>query len=114
MENSNTKNIVSVEVLDKVFPHIAGYDEIRREAYQIVDIFKNPDLYKERGGHCPKGWLLYGVPGTGKSRIVLDMRDYYDVSKKTKAEFLTCFTFVISDKMELRESPLLLISIRLG
>ena len=63
MENSNTKNIVSVEVLDKVFPHIAGYDEIRREAYQIVDIFKNPGLYKERGGHCPKGWLLYGVPG---------------------------------------------------
>ena len=76
MENSNTKNIVSVEVLDKVFPHIAGYDEIRREAYQIVDIFKNPELYKERGGHCPKGWLLYGAPGTGKSRIVLDMRDY--------------------------------------
>lgn len=76
MENSNIKNTVSAEVLDEVFPHIAGYDEIRREAYQIVDIFKNPDLYKERGGHCPKGWLLYGVPGTGKSRIVLDMRDY--------------------------------------
>ena len=45
MENSNTKNIVSAEVLDTVFPHIAGYDEIRREAYQIVDIFKNPIVY---------------------------------------------------------------------
>ncbi len=76
----NTKNnVVSTEVLDKVFPHIAGYNDIRREAYQIIDIFQNPDLYSAKGGHFPRGWLLYGEPGTGKSRIVRDMKEYLNV-----------------------------------
>ncbi len=76
----NTKSkAVSTEVLDKVFPHIAGYNDIRKEAYQIIDIFKNPELYSTKGGHFPRGWLLYGKPGTGKSRIVRDMKEYLNV-----------------------------------
>ncbi len=78
--NKNLKNnAVTTEVLDKVFPHIAGYDDIRREAYQIIDIFNNPELYSAKGGHFPRGWLLYGKPGTGKSRIVQDMKEYLNV-----------------------------------
>ena len=67
------------EKLDTIFPHVAGYDEIRKEAYQIIDILQNPELYKKRGAHCPRGWLLYGKPGTGKSCIVLDIAAYLNI-----------------------------------
>ena len=58
MENSNVKNIVSVEVLDKVFPHIAGYDEIRREPIRLstslrtlVFIRKEVDIVQKDGSY---------------------------------------------------------------
>ncbi len=73
-----TNNQITAK-LDTIFPHIAGYDEIRKEAYQIIDILQNPDLYKKRGAHCPRGWLLYGKPGTGKSCMVRDMAAYLKI-----------------------------------
>lgn len=65
--------------LRKMFPHIAGYNEIRQEASQIVDLFQNEKLYRDRGAHYPKGWLFYGVPGTGKTRLVMDIAEYLNI-----------------------------------
>ncbi len=70
---------INETTLQKMFPHIAGYREIREEAAQIVDLFQNEKLYLERGAHYPKGWLFYGQPGTGKSRLVMDIAEYLDI-----------------------------------
>lgn len=40
---------INETTLQKMFPHIAGYKEIREEAAQIVDLFQNEKLYLERG-----------------------------------------------------------------
>lgn len=65
--------------LRKMFPHIAGCNEIREEAAQIVDFFENKEIYKKRGAHFPNGFLFYGVPGTGKSRLVMDIASYLNI-----------------------------------
>lgn len=72
------KNIEETE-LRKMFPHIVGYTEIRQEAAQIVDLFQNEKLYHDRGAHYPRGWIFYGKPGTGKSRLVLDIATYLSI-----------------------------------
>jgi hypothetical protein len=45
-------------------------DEARAELMEIVDFLKTPDRYRRLGGKIPKGVLLVGAPGTGKSSLV--------------------------------------------
>ena len=49
------------------FDDIAGIDEARGELMEIVDFLKNPARYRRLGGKIPKGVLLVGAPGTGKT-----------------------------------------------
>lgn len=49
------------------FDKIIGYTAIKKELEQIADILKNGDVYKALGVSAPKGLLLHGVPGVGKS-----------------------------------------------
>ena len=49
--------------LDKVI----GYESIKTELYKIIDIIKNPEKYKKLGVSVPKGILLDGNPGIGKT-----------------------------------------------
>lgn len=51
------------------FKDIAGLDEEKQELMEIVDFLKNPDKYQKMGARIPKGILLYGKPGTGKTLI---------------------------------------------
>jgi len=51
------------------FDDIAGIDEARAELMEIVDFLKNPDRYRRLGGKIPKGVLLVGAPGTGKTLL---------------------------------------------
>lgn len=46
---------------------IAGYQEEKEEARKLIDILKNFDEYKSRGATIPKGLLLCGRPGVGKT-----------------------------------------------
>lgn len=46
---------------------IAGYQEEKEEAVKLIDILKNFELYKARGASIPKGLLLCGEPGVGKT-----------------------------------------------
>jgi cell division protease FtsH len=51
------------------FEDVAGLDEEKGELVEIVDFLKNPQAYQEMGAKVPRGILLYGKPGTGKTLI---------------------------------------------
>lgn len=65
--------------VNKMFPHIAGYEAIREECAQAVDILNNTEEYTKNGAHVPRGWLFYGPSGVGKTRIIKDMADYLKI-----------------------------------
>jgi len=51
------------------FKDVAGIDEVKEEVKEIIDYLKNPEKYKKLGGRPPKGVLLYGEPGVGKTLL---------------------------------------------
>jgi len=51
------------------FNDVAGIDEARNELVEIVDFLKDPEKYTRLGGTSPKGVLLVGAPGTGKTLL---------------------------------------------
>ena len=68
-----------MEDVNKMFPHIAGYEAIKEECAQAVDILNNTEEYTKKGAHVPRGWLFYGPSGVGKTRIIKDMADYLKI-----------------------------------
>jgi cell division protease FtsH len=51
------------------FADVAGIDEVKAELVEIVDFLKTPEKYQRLGGTVPKGVLLIGAPGTGKTLL---------------------------------------------
>ena len=51
------------------FDDVAGIDEAENELVEIVDFLKDPPKYTRLGGTAPKGVLLIGAPGTGKTLL---------------------------------------------
>ena len=68
MGKSNAK--VYVKSSDGIkFSDVAGEDEAKENLTEIVDYLHNPDKYREIGASMPKGILLVGPPGTGKTML---------------------------------------------
>ncbi|MCS0807189.1 ATP-dependent zinc metalloprotease FtsH [Massilia agilis] len=51
------------------FNDVAGIDEAKEELIEIVEFLKNPQRYRRLGGKIPKGVLIVGAPGTGKTLL---------------------------------------------
>ncbi|MEK7879812.1 MAG: ATP-dependent metallopeptidase FtsH/Yme1/Tma family protein, partial [candidate division NC10 bacterium] len=51
------------------FADVAGIDEARSELMEVVEFLKAPERYRRLGGKIPKGVLIVGAPGTGKTLL---------------------------------------------
>jgi cell division protease FtsH len=60
---------VDPETVRVTFEDVAGIDEVEAEINEVVDFLRDPDKYRRLGARAPKGVLLAGAPGTGKTLL---------------------------------------------
>jgi len=60
---------VDPETVRVTFDDVAGIDEVEAEINEVVDFLKDPAKYRRLGARSPKGVLLAGAPGTGKTLL---------------------------------------------
>ncbi len=65
----NKAKIYKQEDISITFNDVAGVDEAKVELEEIIEFLKTPEKYTAFGGQMPKGLLLVGPPGTGKTML---------------------------------------------
>ncbi len=65
----NKAKLLNMEKGKVTFDDVAGIDEAKEEVGEIVEFLKNPAKFTSIGGRIPKGVLLVGSPGTGKTLL---------------------------------------------
>ncbi len=61
--------LVSDKSVKVTFADVAGIEEAKEEVQEIIDFLKSPQKFSKLGGKIPKGVLLVGAPGTGKTLL---------------------------------------------
>ncbi|MBU1017316.1 ATP-dependent zinc metalloprotease FtsH [Patescibacteria group bacterium] len=87
---------------DKItFKDVAGAEEVKKELTEVVDFLKNPDKYKKLGARIPKGVLLVGPSGVGKTLLARAISGEADVPFFSAAgsEFMEMLVGVGSARM---------------
>ena len=83
------------------FSDVAGEDEAKENLAEIVDYLHNPDKYREIGASMPKGILLVGPPGTGKTMLAKAVAGESDVPffSMSGSEFVEMFVGMGASKV---------------
>jgi cell division protease FtsH len=66
---SKAKLVADKGAANITFADVAGIDEAKEELIEVVDFLKNPHKFEDLGGRIPRGVLLVGAPGTGKTLL---------------------------------------------
>ncbi|WP_181648999.1 ATP-dependent metallopeptidase FtsH/Yme1/Tma family protein [Campylobacter hyointestinalis] len=67
--SSMVTSAITPSISNVMFKDVAGIDEVKVELMEIVDFLKNPKAYKDLGIKMPKGVLMVGPPGVGKTLV---------------------------------------------
>ncbi len=84
--------MLSADQIKTTFADVAGADEAKQEVGEIVDFLRNPGRFQKLGGKIPRGILMVGSPGTGKTLLAKA------IAGEAKVPF---FTISGSDFMEM-------------
>jgi cell division protease FtsH len=84
----NKAKIYMQNELDVTFNDVAGVDEAKQELVEVIDFLKEPGRFTHLGGKMPKGILLVGPPGTGKTWPAAGKQPFFSMSG---SEFVEMF-----------------------
>ncbi len=96
------------------FDRVIGYDHIKTEMMELVDIIKNPEVYKSLGADLPSGVILEGDPGLGKTLFATCFIEECGISSyiirrdKQAGEFISEMTKTFDTAIENAPSVILL------
>lgn len=77
------------------FKDIVGIDQYKQEIIKVLDFFKNKEEFEKTGAKLPRGILLHGSPGTGKTMLIkalaneTNMKFYYKSGSDFESKYFS-------------------------